>query len=179
MHLRTSPRSSALRKVSSSTIAVMVAEAVLEVLSSLEHAGCRVWVAGGWGVDALVGAQTRAHRDVDLAIDADDEADALTALARLGYTIETDWRPTRVELVAAGSRWVDLHPVRFDAHGHARQADLDGGHFEYPSGCFVTGRIGGRLVGCLSVELQLRFRAGYELRDVDRHDLALLATLDR
>jgi lincosamide nucleotidyltransferase A/C/D/E len=137
-------------------------------------------VGGGrLGVDALVGVQTRAHRDVDLAIDADDEADALTVLGGLGYTIETDWRPTRVELVAAGSRWVDLHPVRFDAHGQGRQADLGGGHFEYPSGCFVSGRSGCSMVGCLSVELQLRFRAGYELRDVDRHDLALLATLDR
>jgi lincosamide nucleotidyltransferase A/C/D/E len=158
----------------------MVAKAVLEVLSSLERARCRAWVvAGGWGVDALVGEKTRAHRDVDLAIDADDEADALRALAGLGYTIETDWRTARVELVAAGSRWVDLHPMRFDAHGHGREADLGGGSSEYPSGCFVTGRIGGRVVGCLSVELQLRFRAGYESRDVDRHDLALLATLDR
>jgi lincosamide nucleotidyltransferase A/C/D/E len=74
---------------------------------------------------------------------------------------------------------VDLHPVRFDAHDHGRQADLGGGHFEYPSGCVVSGRIAGRVVGCLSVEQQLRFRAGYELRDVDRHDLALLASLDR
>jgi lincosamide nucleotidyltransferase A/C/D/E len=74
---------------------------------------------------------------------------------------------------------VDLHPVRFDARGHGRQVDLGGGHFEYPSGCFMTGRIGDRVVGCLSVELQLRFRAGYALRDVDRHDLALLAALDR
>jgi lincosamide nucleotidyltransferase A/C/D/E len=158
---------------------VMVAEAVLEVLSSLERAGCRAWVVGGWGVDALVGEQTRAHRDLDLAIDAYREADALTALTGLGYAIETDWRPARVELAASGSRWVDLHPVRFDVHGHGRQADLDGGSFEYPRGCFVTGRIDGRAVGCLSVELQLRFRTGYELRDIDRHDLTLLATLDR
>src|SRR4051794_31388556 len=34
---------------------VVLARSVLEVLSSLEAAGCRVWVAGGWGVDALVG----------------------------------------------------------------------------------------------------------------------------
>jgi hypothetical protein len=57
--------------------------------------------------------------------------------------------------------------------------DRGGGHFDYPNGCFVTGRIGSTVVACLSVELQLRFRAGYELRDVDRHDLALLAALDR
>jgi lincosamide nucleotidyltransferase A/C/D/E len=149
------------------------------VLSELERAACRVWVAGGWGVDALVGEQTREHRDLDLAVDADDEAKALLTLAGLGYAIETDWRPARVELAAPGSRWVDLHPVRFDAHGHGRQADLDGGSFEYPSGCFVTGRIGGTPVGCLSAELQLRFRTGYELRAVDHHDVSLLCALVR
>ena len=133
------------------------------------------WVAGGWGVDALVGEQTREHRDLDLAIDG--ETDALAALAGLGYAIETDWRPARVELAASGERWVDLHPVTFTADGHGRQADLDGGHFDYPPECFVTGRIGGRAVPCLSVEQQRRFHTGYEPRDVDRHDLALLDRL--
>src|SRR3954462_9576165 len=107
----------------------MSAAEVLRVLAVLE----RAWVAGGWGVDALVGEQTREHRDLDLAIDADGEADALATLAGLGYVIETDWRPARVELAAPGSRWVDLHPVRFGADGHGRQAELDGGCFEYPS----------------------------------------------
>jgi lincosamide nucleotidyltransferase A/C/D/E len=48
------------------------AESVLEVLSALS--ACRVWAAGGWGVDALVGHQTRDHRDLDLALDAAHEA---------------------------------------------------------------------------------------------------------
>jgi lincosamide nucleotidyltransferase A/C/D/E len=148
----------------------MDASAVLEVLSVLE----RVWVAGGWGVDALVGEQTRAHRDLDLALDADHEATVLAALAGLGYAIETDWRPARLELAAPGARWVDLHPVRFDASGHGRQADLDGGGFDYPPECFVTGVIDGITIPCLSVAQQLRFRQGYELRDVDHHDIALL-----
>jgi lincosamide nucleotidyltransferase A/C/D/E len=34
--------------------------------------------------------------------------------------------------------------------------------------------IGGRRVGCISVEQQLRFHSGYEQREVDRADLALL-----
>jgi lincosamide nucleotidyltransferase A/C/D/E len=155
----------------------MRARAVLDALSSLSDAGCRAWVAGGWGVDALLGEQTREHRDLDLALDADGELSALTALGALGYVVETDWRPSRVELAAPGSRWVDLHPVRFTADGHGRQADLDGGFFEYPAACFVTGRIRGSVVLCLSVHQQLCFRAGYELRDVDRHDLMLLAAL--
>jgi lincosamide nucleotidyltransferase A/C/D/E len=154
----------------------VLARAVLNVVSAL--AGCRCWVAGGWGVDALVGEQTRDHRDLDLAIDARCQADVLTALEGLGYSIETDWRPARVELAAAGSRRVDLHPVRFGPDGVGRQADLDGGHFEYPAGCFTVGRIGGEPVPCLSADQQRRFRRGYALRDADRHDLALLAALE-
>jgi lincosamide nucleotidyltransferase A/C/D/E len=149
---------------------------VVEVLEVLERAECRCWVAG-WGVDALVGGQTREHRDVDLAIDAEQEASALAALRRLGYEVETDWRPARVELAAGGLRWVDLHPVCFNGHGHGRQVDLDGGFFEYPSDCFVTGRLGGRSVPCLSAEQQLRLGMGYGLRDVDRHDVEQLKTL--
>ncbi|MDA0179351.1 aminoglycoside adenylyltransferase [Solirubrobacter phytolaccae] len=148
---------------------------VLEVVTALELTGCRFWVAGGWGVDVLVGKQTREHRDLDLAIDAACEADALTVLGRLGYAIETDQRPARVELGAAGERWVDLHPVRFDDDGRGEQSDLDGGAFEYPVGCFTVGRLGGLVVPCLTAAQQLRFRQGYPLRDVDRHDLALLA----
>ena len=95
-------------------------------------------------------------------------------LEGFGYSIETDWRPARVELAATGARWVDLHPVCFDAAGCGRQANGEGGYFEYPVGCFALGQIAGRVVPCLSAEQQLRFRQGYELRDVDRHDLDLL-----
>jgi lincosamide nucleotidyltransferase A/C/D/E len=82
-----------------------------------------------------------------------------------------------IELKQHGERFVDLHPVTFDAHGYGRQADLDGGYFEYPPDCFVSGRIGGTTVRCLSADRQRRFRSGYELRDVDRRDLALLRGL--
>src|SRR4051794_40112845 len=153
---------------------------VLRVLRALEQAGCRAWVGGGWGVDALAGRQTRPHRDVDLALDAGGEAAALAALAGLGYAVETDWRPVRVELVAGdGERRVDLHPVEFDGRGNGRQADLDGGHFDYPAECFISGgSIGGVRVPCLSAAQQRRFHAGYQPRDVDLHDLALLERLD-
>jgi lincosamide nucleotidyltransferase A/C/D/E len=147
------------------------------VLDALEAAEAPCWVAGGWGVDALVGRQTRAHRDVDLALDAAREAAALRALERLGYRVETDQRPARVELAAPGSRWVDLHPVVLDADGVGRQADLQGGFFLYPHGAFTTGRLGGRLVPCLSPARQLAFHRGYPPREVDRLDIALLHSL--
>ncbi|MFF0266471.1 nucleotidyltransferase domain-containing protein [Kribbella sp. NPDC004536] len=38
----------------------------------------------------------------------------------------------------------------------------------------VEGRIGGRVVRCMAVSAQLRSHQGYELREVDRHDMRLL-----
>jgi lincosamide nucleotidyltransferase A/C/D/E len=43
---------------------------VTAVLTALDRAHVRHWVAGGWGVAALVGRQTREHRDLDLAVHA-------------------------------------------------------------------------------------------------------------
>jgi hypothetical protein len=83
---------------------------VLKVLAALSALGCRFWLEGGWGVDALVGHQTRAHRDLDVDLDARCEGPTLAVLAEMGYIVETDWRPNRVELTAPGRGRVDLHP---------------------------------------------------------------------
>jgi lincosamide nucleotidyltransferase A/C/D/E len=152
---------------------------VVEVLAALAGRGCPAWVGGGWGVDALVGHQTRPHRDLDLAIDARWEWRAIAALARVGYQVQTDWRPVRVELSRPGAGWVDLHPVTFDDTGHGRQHDLDGGWFDYPAGCLTTGHLDRYPIPCLSIEQQIRFHTGYPPRDIDRHDLALLHQLTR
>ncbi|GAA3220531.1 hypothetical protein GCM10010532_050260 [Dactylosporangium siamense] len=146
------------------------------VLDALAGVGCPCWISGGWGVDALVGRQTRPHRDLDLAIDAAREADALRVLAERGYVVETDWRPVRVEVVASGLGRVDLHPVVF-TDGDGRQAGLDGDWFDYPGVDLTTGLIAGRPVPCISARLQLAFHQGYEPRDVDVLDLRLLQEL--
>ena len=151
---------------------------VLAVLRDLQAAGCRVWVAGGWAADVLIGRQTRAHRDLDLAVDARDEAAALRLLGRRGYRLQTDWRPVRVELACPGAGWVDLHPVGFDNFGHGRQADLDGGTIDYPTAAFTSASIEGIEVGCLSATQQVEFRRGYPLRAIDLHDLEVLQVFD-
>jgi len=153
------------------------ADDVILVLDTLDGAGVRHWVGGGWGVAALAGRQTREHRDLDLAVDAEDLDRCWQVLGRLGYAAETDWLPVRMELVAPGARWVDVHPVHFDEDDHDRQPDLNGGHFDYPPAAFTTGSIGGRLVPCLSAQQQRRFRTGYEHRQQDIHDLAELDAL--
>ena len=150
---------------------------VQAVLDTLQDAGCRVWVAGGWGVDVLLGRVTRAHRDLDLAIDAAGLEAGLDRLSRRGYVVETDWLPVRVELHRPGRGRVDLHPVVLDEHGDGVQAGFDGEVFRYPAADLVRGHLDGVEVGCLSARLQLVFRQGYPLRPVDHHDLPLLTSL--
>jgi lincosamide nucleotidyltransferase A/C/D/E len=46
----------------------MTSAALAELLRSVEGAGIEVWLDGGWGIDALVGEQTRPHKDVDAVL---------------------------------------------------------------------------------------------------------------
>ncbi len=143
----------------------MDAATVLRVLGSVRPA--EVWVAGGWGIDALLGRRTRQHRDLDLLHRLEEEPAVLAALSRLGYRETLDLRPVRFVL-SDGATELDLHPLVFAADGSAVQAAPDG-TFPYPADCFVTGHIGGAEVPCVSVAQQVFFHQGYEPRP---HDLA-------
>jgi lincosamide nucleotidyltransferase A/C/D/E len=154
-------------------------EEVAQVLDALDGSGVRHWVGGGWGVDVLVGRQTREHRDLDLAVDADHLQACLQTLIDLGYVTDIDWLPVRIELRGPGDRWVDLHPVAFDDSGHGRQAGLDGAHFDYPPDAFTVAVLNGRRIDCLSVQQQRDFHTGYEHQTNDTHDLDLMNALDQ
>ncbi|SEF33763.1 lincosamide nucleotidyltransferase A/C/D/E [Amycolatopsis pretoriensis] len=143
------------------------AAAVLRVLDAVRPA--EVWLAGGWGVDALLGHRTREHRDLDLLHRRDQEPAVLEALAALGYRETRDLRPVRFVL-SDGATELDLHPLVFAEDGSAVQAADDrGATFPYPADCFVTGRLLGVPVPCISVAQQVFFHQGYEPRP---HDLA-------
>jgi lincosamide nucleotidyltransferase A/C/D/E len=151
------------------------ADDVHDILQALEAVGADPRLSGGWGIDALVGDQTRPHRDVDLAVRAEAINAAVEALRTRGFEVTTDWLPVRIE-VSRQERHVDLHPLHYRDDGSAWQSSLNETTFEYPAEAWVAGRIGGRTVVCLSPSMQRRFHSGYELSGKDRHDLA---TLDR
>lgn len=152
------------------------------MLDRLEAAGIDVWVQGGWGVDALVGRQTREHDDLDVALDVDYLPDAAAALAPLGFEHDpavAPGLPARYVLRADDGRQVDIHPLRLDADGNGLQ-DLGDGRFgRHPAeGLDGEGEIDGRRVRCCTAWLQRRFHEGYAPRTRDLHDLALLDRLD-
>ncbi|MER6539037.1 amino acid transporter [Streptomyces sp900105755] len=153
----------------------MTADDVLTVLTLLHRTEVDVWVGGGWGIDALIGEQTRDYRDLDLMHRQDQEAAVLTALATAGFMESLNWRPIRFVVKTSDGREIDLHPLVFSDDGSAAQASPDP-HcpFTYPSSCFVTGTIQGTPVPCLSAEQQVYFHQGYEPTERDRQDMAQL-----
>jgi lincosamide nucleotidyltransferase A/C/D/E len=152
----------------------MTAADALDVLDGLAAAGIQASVGGGWGIDALLGRETRVHGDLDLAIDADSLDATVATLTGRGLAVTLDQRPARVVL-GDGQRAVDLHPVRFGPDGTGLQPGLDGQTFVYPPGSTEsTGRIDGRTVRCVSPDLQVMFHAHYEPRAIDRADMAAL-----
>src|SRR5918993_2543073 len=122
---------------------------VLSVVASLQQAGIRVWLDGGWGIDALVGEQTREHDDLDCVIALSDAPVARDALAVLGFAVSLDELPTRFVMRDRSDRRVDFHTVSFDATGGAAQQLQDGTLAPYPSEGFTGfGYVAGVRIAC-------------------------------
>lgn len=157
------------------TSPMMRADDVLEIVACLEMTDVAVWLDGGWGVDALLGEQTRPHDDLDVVMAIEQLDAAQEALRPLGFVLTVDELPTRCVLRDSGDRRIDVHPVIFDAEGGGLQRQPDGSDFRYPpAGLTGNGTVAGRPVRCLTPELQLTCHFAYEPDDDDRHDVRLL-----
>lgn len=148
-------------------------EAVVRLLDACDAIGVSPWLDGGWGVDALLGRQTRVHQDVDVVIDR-IMLTRVDGLLRDGdFSVIRDWLPVSIAYRHHDGREVDLHPVDVTADGGGDQVFADGTRWHY--GPPVVGSIGARPVRCCSAQEQLQMHQGYELREVDLADCAALA----
>ncbi len=142
-------------------------------MSRLKQAGTTVWVDGGWGVDALLGAISRPHSDLDLVALRPELPTVRSALTEAGYTtVLRDWLPTALALADETGREIDLHPVTPTPDGGGNQALADGTEFHYPPP--ATGTIDGQPVACVDVETQIHCHLGYEPSTKDREDMRRL-----
>lgn len=153
----------------------MTADEVVAIVDALEAAGVDVWLEGGWGVDALLEEQTRAHDDLDVVVSLDDVLRVREVLVERGYELLGGAPPESFELVAEDGRQVDVHPVTWAENGDGIYCMREGGTWPYPARGFDgRGTVAGRAVRCLTGEVQVITHAGYELDENDLHDLAAL-----
>jgi lincosamide nucleotidyltransferase A/C/D/E len=153
----------------------VTASDVVEIAARLGAARIDFWIEGGWGVDALLGEQTRTHDDLDLGVRLDDVERIGVALPEFARS-DDEW-PSAFVLRDVRGRKVDCHPLRFDGSGDGWQANRTGGapHRWPREDLEARGSIGGVEVPCISPQLQLRWHVYPEFDDVDWHDVHRLA----
>ena len=149
----------------------MTSQDALHIYQLLAASRIKVWVDGGFCVDALVGRATREHSDLDVAVERRD-ADALCAvLANDGFSRlpREDSSPWSFVL-SDGRRNVDVHVFAYDESGK----NVYG--IEYPFGSLTgTGVLDGVEVSCVASEWMFRFKTAYAPTAKDIADVNALA----
>jgi lincosamide nucleotidyltransferase A/C/D/E len=149
----------------------MKAEEVLELLGVFEEAGLNVCIDGGWGVDALLGEQTRPHGDLDIALPHAEVPNLRALLEARGYKDvprDDTWECNFVLGDDSGHE-VDVHSYIFDAIGN----NVYGVNYPVES-LTGSGTINGHLVKCISAEWMVKFHTGYPLDEDDFRDVYAL-----
>ena len=154
----------------------MKARTRIDLYSKLREQHVRVWLDGGWGVDALIGEQTRSHADVDLLVEERNLETLVDLLRNLGYSDipRDDTRAWNFVLGDNNGNLVDIHVIRIDANGDGIYGPPENGDACPAQALDGTGTVTGTNVMCLSPEYQLANHSGYVLRDKDHQDVANL-----
>jgi lincosamide nucleotidyltransferase A/C/D/E len=150
---------------------------VLHIITWLATSSIPVWLDGGWGVDALLGRQTRPHDDLDVILALQQAEPVQHILGAHQFERVVDELPTRFVLRDTHDRRIDVHTVTFDAEGGGVQQLQDGRVFRYPPEGFTgIGSINGHHVRCLTAAVQLLCHTGYVPDENDIHDVHLIHT---
>jgi len=155
---------------------VMTSEGLLKLYSGLCGLGIQIWVDGGWGVDALLGKQTRLHKDLDIAIQEKD-------LSKFRWFLEfqrykdiklEETKPWNFVLGDDKGHEIDAHVIVLDDQGNGIYGPAENGQM-YPTDSLTgSGTIDGRPVKCISPDWMVRFHSGYELKEKDFQDVSAL-----
>jgi lincosamide nucleotidyltransferase A/C/D/E len=150
---------------------MMSSDDVRDALDRIERAGLKPWVSGGWGVDALIGSQTRPHDDLDLVLTVADCASVAAALPGFRHDLGAQpGMPHRYVLIDDRGRTIDIHPVLIAASGDAVAADDPRTVLFTADSLTGQGAIGARPVRCLSAEGQVVQHSGYTNHGPDDYD---------
>jgi lincosamide nucleotidyltransferase A/C/D/E len=164
------------------------AEDVISIYQSLLDNGIQVWLTGGWGIDALLGEQTRPHKDLDVIVLLDDVVRMRELLGRDGYRLKMLWSENRWDVDAHGvetatafvlqdseGREFDAHAMRLDDQSNGIPAWAEAEEFVFTRQDLAgEGTIAGVAFQCLTPEMQMLCHTGYALPDEHLRDLERL-----
>lgn len=164
------------------------ADDALAIYNLLAAQEIQIWLSGGWGIDALLGEQTRPHKDLDVIMLLDDVHPLFNLLADHGYRLKELWSenlwainsdqnkvPTAFVLHDSAGRELDAHAMRIDDAGSGIPSWAEAENFIFSKyDLSAEGIIAGSYVNCISPEMQMRAHLGYALPKYQRQDLLRL-----
>ena len=151
---------------------------VTEFCRWMDLLGIEFWIDGGWGVDALLGEQTRKHADLDIVLQEADCKSVLDFLKKQGFREipKEDSRPCNFVMGNGDGKEVDFHVIVLDDEGNGHYGPPEAEEGMYPADALQgRGTVDGLPVRCISPEFQIRSHSGYELDDTDVEDVTALA----
>ncbi len=156
----------------------MTSADVIDFYTKLENLGIKIWIDGGWAVDALLGKQTRPHADLDIVIQQKDIQKARELLEAQGYTdVERD-DTSAWNFVLGDDKGheIDFHAFVFDDKGNGLYGPIEKGVMYPAASLSGTGTINGHTVRCISPEYMVKFISPwlYKLREKDFKDVSAL-----
>ena len=149
---------------------------VINFYVDLNNLGIKIWIDGGWGVEALLSEQTRPHKDLDIVIQQKDLPKVLESLQKRGYqNVERDdTRSWNFVLSDDRGNEIDFHVIVFDNDGNGIYGPGENGEM-YPLGSLLgIGNINGHSVRCISPEYVVKFHTGYKPSKNDSRDVTAL-----
>lgn len=90
---------------------------VTDIYTLLDKNNVKIWIDGGWGVDALIGKQTRAHKDLDIAVSKKDIA-KLRKLLKEYKESKSNSNEENFVLEDNKGHKIDVHVFEFDSMGN-------------------------------------------------------------
>jgi lincosamide nucleotidyltransferase A/C/D/E len=149
---------------------------VLELLAVAADLGAMVWLDGGWGVDALLGRQTRPHGDIDIVVEERNVNGLVRRLKAAGYAEirDDEARDWNFVLGHPDGRVVDFHVIMLDVEGNGIYGPAENGE-QYPAAALAgMGVVAGRDVRCISPQSMVAFHTGYLVDEKDWSDVSAL-----
>ena len=155
---------------------LMTAEDTLAVYNLLENNGIKIWLDGGWAVDAQLGQQTRRHNDIDIAIETIDVAEYRKVMAEYGYkhAPRTGDKLHNFVLADGKGHEIDTHVFVWDEHGNGIYGPVENNDMWPAASLQSYGTINGQPVRATSPECLVQFHTSYEVDADDWHDVKLL-----
>ena len=136
---------------------------VIDLYTTLEGLGVEIWIDGGWGIDALLGEQTRAHKELDIAIQQKD-----VPMLRQ-FLLTRVYRDVKLEEAKAWNfvmgdehgREIDVHVNVFEDKGDGLYGPAEKGEMYHATSLTGKDEIESYTVRCILPEWMVKFHSAY------------------